>query len=269
MVKLRSAAIVALSFALLAPPAAAQEPATSSVLFDGVGFTFDAALGDGVAASRVPFVAAVEGSMDPAVPEHLRLTTYVAPRKARTIATVEFYEISQLADAPETMATVERLRTLLAGRPDPAVLADDPQQLPKMGDPDSPALRARVAYVDQPGLSGVVYLGYDSLVADLLDPDLFAYVFHGLSDDGRWYVKASISPKTELLPTYGMAAQRKAVRRITRTEQAYDAYIAESRTTLEEATPDAFTPSLSSLDDLIATIVVPGEVPAPIPSPAG
>jgi hypothetical protein len=281
-VKLRSTALAALSVALLSLPVQAQEP-TSSVTFDDVGFTFDRTLGASVNVTSVP-------GEEPAPPEltapdepHLTFTLYgpkaefaKVPRVGGAGSVVRFYRVADLTPYEAATRELELLQGILAGRPDAASLATAPDGLPYMPPMIDAAqvLRARVQYVDLPGLTGIAYITAFGQDFYPYTSDRFEYTFQGLSADGTTYVSATFLLQTDLFPENVTVEQAD---RILATQARLDAYQAGSRATLDGATPDAFSPSLDAATALIASIILggvpvsegaPATSPAPSASPA-
>lgn len=273
--KIRSAALAALSVLALAIPvlpATAQEPAGNSILFDGMGFSFDPSLGASVNVTRVPGQSPQNDS--PAAPDspHLTFSLYgpkdeyaKVPRVGATPTVVTFFRIADLDGYTFDQQEVQRLRAILADRPDPAMLATGNDRLPYLPPQVDAAqmMRARVGYVDLPGISGITYITAFGQDVYPFTSDRFQYVFEGLSTDGAWAVSAIFDLTTDLFPA---KVSQKDANRITASQKAYDAYLAASRATLEGAARDAFSPTLDAADALIASIVIEG-APASEPAP--
>ena len=281
--KLRSTALAALSLLVVAVPTAAQDPTSSSVLFDGMGFTFDQSIGSSVNVTQVPGESPEPTAFGAPDSPHLTFSVYgpraefaKMPRVGGTGTAVHFFPVADQAPYKDALDELDRLQAILAARPDPAGLATGGDALPYMPPVVDAAqmLRARVSYVDLPGLQGISYLTAYGQDAYPFTSDRFQYVFEGLSTDGRWYVAAIFDVTTDLFPKKVSA---KDANRIVATRKAYERYEAESRATLEGAAQDAFAPTLDAADALIASIVIEGvpvagpaadPVPAPSASPA-
>jgi heat shock protein HslJ len=130
--------------------------------------------------------------------------------------------------------------------------------------PAGQVIRARAQYVETPAVQGISYVTVYRQDASPFLGNEFLYTFQGLSTDGTRYVSAIFPLDTALFPAE------------TPTDFDYEAFIegindyfAESIAILNGASPDAFTPSLATLDALIQTFtftaaggVVPTVAPA-------
>lgn len=281
--RLRSVRAVTLvaAWSLLALPAQAQDTA-SSVVFDGIGFTFGDALGSSVSITRVPGEVA-DGPVCCGGPDtpHVTFTLYGEKREdARTPdvgaggGVVRVYPASGLAGNEHAVDALARLTGILADRPDLATFgvpgdssSPDLPHLPVV--PAEQGMLARAAYVDLPGLAGVRYITTFTLAAVPFVADDFVYTFQGLTDDGLWYVSAEFRVRPNGFPD---KIGRRAERRLLSSAARYTAYLRASVAKLDAATPESFTPSLAAIDALVASLTVdaiPTSSPAPAASPAG
>lgn len=277
---LLAAAVAAI--ALSAAPAMAQTDG-STVSFDGVGFTFDPSIGVSANVTTVPgqkkTLQVPTGPDAPHVVFSLygpRPTGGKVPPVGFTNSTVTVYRTADLAGYDQIGAQVTALQQLLAERPDPATLmvpvppASGPTtELPFLPVAEAGQVaRAKVQYVDMPGLSGVTYLtGFRQDVSPLTRNDLW-YTFQGLSTDGSTYVSATFILTTDLLPK---SYTPKQMNQIGKNAKSWNAYLTETVAKLNAADPSAFSPSLTSADALIASITlegVPAQEPGPLTSPA-
>jgi hypothetical protein len=85
--------------------------------------------------------------------------------------------------------------------------------------------------------------------------------FQGLSSDGGWYVSVIQHLETSLFP------EEPSLRDIRRAARQWDAYLAESVTALEAAASEDFTPSLETVEALVASLDI-GATPSVVPSPS-
>lgn len=153
------------------------------------------------------------------------------------------YSVHELIDLnPAAAEQVDALKALLA---DPAATSDTGlPMLPLMN--ASQMFQAQAQTLDFEGGSGIRYLTQMGQgLAPLNNNEMF-YTFQGLTDDGSTYVAAILPVSNPMLDT-GEAAGANAdlENQINNTGRA-----------LDEAGADSFTPSLSLLDSMIASIQV-------------
>jgi hypothetical protein len=244
-------------------PVLAQESPTS-VTFDGIGFSFDGSLGTSVSIAQVPGQPTdVDLPAGPEVP-HLAFTPYApqseatkVPRASDAPGVVRFYRTGDLAGNAEASAQLEAMQTLMSERPDlaasmevaPDGSAETLPYLPVV--PAAQVIRSRAHYVDTPALAGVAYLTVFRQDASPFASGDFWYTFQGLSADGAWYVAADFAIDADMFPAKVTAEQAERVAE----PASYTAYLGDSSQRLNDAAPDAFDPSLTSIDALVRSIV--------------
>lgn len=275
----RRAVVVAALLLAISVPTAAQDQ-TSSVRFDGVGFSFDHSLGRSVNILRVPRQRLGRAQVGEATPAHIAFALYPRQREGRAVpgvwdvpGVVRAYRTSAIDGYPMATQQLERLQRLLTERPDPATLgAIDESAITGMPylpiEEAAQALAARIQYVDTPELAGVAYVaGFRQDTFPFARNDLW-YTFQGLSTDGAWYVAASWVLRAERFPARISNAES---RRVGRNARTWARYIEQTATTLNATQPADFRPSLDTLDALVRSIdfdsvVQPTTSPSPQPS---
>ena len=150
---------------------------------------------------------------------------------------------------PSVAQGVNDLQALLAARP------TNPEAIPVF--PVIPAhqtFRAQVRYLDFPSGSGVRFITrYAQDVSPVTNQSVF-FTFQGLTSDGQhyvslfWPVDTSALPNTDEEALGGQSYEAWA--------QQYDAYLARTVQTLNGLPPDAFTPDLSLLDEMLQTLTI-------------
>ncbi len=260
-VKFRSQGVIAAVTALfiIGLPVLGQD--ASTVSFDGVGFTFDRSLGTSVNITRVPGQAPDLETIETPDARHLAFTLYgrraefdKVPRVGDANGVVRVYQAADLARYDLASERLEQLRVLLKDRPDlgsfMAVNADGfGDELPFLPVPGAgQILRARAEYIDTPELSGIAYvLAFGQDLYPVTDDD-FWYTFQGFSTDGTRFVSVmSVIDATMFPDKISTAEANRILKRWVR-------YVTDSTATLNAAAPDAFTPSLTSLDALVRSI---------------
>lgn len=245
--------IVLLLVALFALPVLAQDSASHTISFDGFGFTYDSSVGTNVSITSIPGDPPdVEQMGGPEVPHTVfalysdkSVPEFSAPGEIRV------YRSADLADNEIRAEQLEQLQTLLNDRPDltPYMTADvtGANTLPSM--PVFGAaqiLRAQAKYIDTPSVSGIAFIAAYGQDVFPFTGNSFLYVFQGLSSDGAYYIAAQFQLNTTLFP-----AEVPADLDIEAFSANYEQYLAETVDTLNNANPDDFTPSLTTLDALI------------------
>lgn len=262
-------AVAAILVSLLVGGAPVMAQATTSrVAFDGVGLSFDEALGASVDITTVPGQPTdIEQPSGPE-PPHLAFTLYgpqseatKVPKASLAPGVVRFYRTADLADYGQASEELAMLNGLLSDRPDLAAyeeVAPDGSgsalpYLPVM--PASQVIRARAQYIDTPALAGVAYVtAFRQDVSPFAASD-FWYTFQGLSTDGAWYVAADFVTEAGMFP---LKVTAKEADRIADPER-YVEYLAQSVAQLDEAAPDAFSPPTASIDALVRSITFEDE----------
>jgi hypothetical protein len=258
----RRATIVAAMLLALALPAQAQD-STSDVRFDGVGFSFDHALGRSVNITRVPAIPVGETQVGEAPPAHLVFSLYGRRAESARIpriwdapGTVRAYATTALEGYPLASQQLTRLQQLLSDRPEPssleAITDNATTELPYLPiEEAAQAIAARIQYIDTPELSGIAYVtGFRQDVFPFARDD-FWYTFQGVSTDGRWYVSVNWVLRADMFPRRVSQAD---ARRAGSSARRWERYITRSVATLDAAEPTAFRPSLETLDALVRSI---------------
>jgi hypothetical protein len=165
-------------------------------------------------------------------------------------------------------AAAEGLLDLLALRPALDALPADEGDLPMLVPGARPAIFARAAYADF--LTGTGYRALTYFTQDLLPPDNdnLTYVYQGLSYNSPFFIDAQFPVNVAQLPPddayqdviagYQSAQTDDDYRRLA---DQYAAYLDEVTAYFDALAPDAFTPDLSALDALLASLTQTGDTP--------
>jgi hypothetical protein len=238
------------------PPATAAPPAPTqpAVNFHGVSFSYDPALAGFVNADVIP---AVTGEDEPPwmlAPEHLEFSfvdyiladTFHAPA-IYVYPTAEYAAISEAAGE-----VVDALRALLAEKP-----ADPEGSIPFLPPFNAGQfMHAAVKYVDFQNGSGVRFLTqYGQAVWPVNNQDMF-YTYQGLTSDGAYYVAAVLPASHPSLPATGDEVAE--TQDYDAFSENFQSYLADVTADLSAQDPASFTPSLTSLDSLAASIQITG-----------
>lgn len=261
---LRSRGIALTAATLLLLPLSAQaQDLSSTVSFDGVGFTFDATLGRSVNITRVPGEPpSPEGPFDLG-PRHLTFSLYGSrqegakvPRPIDAPGALRFYQTADLVDYDWASGQLSGLTSLLDRRPDLAratVDADDGSTRPLpfvQFTGAGQAIHARAHYIDTTELAGIAYLTVFRQDVYPFSASDFWYTFQGLSHDGSWYVAVDVPVEAGMFPA---KVSPKEVNRVSSAKR-WTKYVGRSSKTLNGAAADEFAPPLTSIEAVVESI---------------
>lgn len=184
--------------------------------------------------------------------------TAPAPESAYDgVGSIRIYGMDELALYEGLQAEVDALQTLLADRPDLETFENQSADEPGSALPVVPplmhgqSLRARAEYVETDTLRGISYITISPSLAAVepLMNNSFAYNFQGISTDGQRYVSVFFWLDTPLFPS-----ELPADYNMETFSAGWDQYLADSATTLDDAAPGDFTPSLDLLNGVVESI---------------
>ncbi|MBC7870379.1 MAG: META domain-containing protein [Chitinophagaceae bacterium] len=246
-------------------PAMAQNGATNTVSFNGFSFNFDSSLGTNVNISQYPgdpIDLEQPGGPDAPHTQFLLYNEQPAPESLFDAPVgIRVYRTTDLANYPALQDNVVRLQTLLTDRsdlaPSMAMVAGDNStgsELPYLPvQPAAQVIRARAQYVDTGVFSGLSYITVYRQDASPFLNNEFVYTFQGLSADGMYYVSAIFRLTTDLFPeTLEPNFDYEAF--IT----GINDYLTQSVMQLNAATPENFTPSLTTFDGVVQSFALAG-----------
>lgn len=259
--KTRLLVLVLLLLAISAAPALAQgpdaqEPATHTVGFDGIRFSYDDRLAHGVNITVHPDDA--ETTFPPEV-GHVQFLLYAEPPAPESLfdstGGVRVYPVEGFtASGFEAAASqLEALRALLDTRPDLATYQTDVEGsanlpfLPVLA--AGQTLRAGAVYLESEQVRGIRYLTAWQEAAEPLLSDSLLYTFQGLSTDGRYVIAVTFRLRTGLLP-----AETGPDFDIAAFVDGLAAYQAETTALIGAAGPADFAPALDALDALVLSL---------------
>lgn len=263
--------VLALLVTLVALPALAQDTLT----FNDFSFTLDSAVATNVNVTR--YGGDAPDLQAPGGPEvaHTQFTLYNAFPVPESIfdsqGGVRVYNIADFGPYEFPSQRLAQLQSLLAERPDlaqfTATTDDSSDELPFM--PVMPAaqvIRARPQFIETPAVQGISYVTIYRQDASPFLGSEFVYTFQGISTDGAHYVSAIFPLETALFP-----AETPADFDYEAFIETINDYFAESVATLNDASPDAFTPSLTALDAIVRSFSFTppggGVAVSPVPAP--
>lgn len=229
-----------------------------------------AALSDKVSAITLPAQngdPAAPG-MGGAMPAHVRIsfggeqltTDFVDPNQRQIlIIPVQDYLDRFAADAEvqkQARGRIDALQALIKARTTKA--SDEIPVVPTFN--AAQVFRSKVKYINFKGGSGVRFVTmYSQDVAPITNGDVF-YTFQGLTSDGKYYVAAYIPVDTKVLTDSRDKVQQKE---LDETVQNFDAYLKRVTTALERQPSNGYTPNLDAVDNVIKSIELKTNDPAP------
>jgi hypothetical protein len=175
---------------------------------------------------------------------------------------ISVYRVGDLADYGDDLYSMygqyENLAGILSGDVDMAEFATYSTDAETAALPFLPLFNAAQVFRAQPemiefdGGQGIRYLAYYSQSVNvILETEVF-YTFQGLTDDGQFYISAIFPVRSGLFdeeyPTEDFDYDAFA--------QNYQSYMEAALDDLNNMEPDAFEPSLNTLDDIITSITV-------------
>jgi heat shock protein HslJ len=253
-----------------AVPVFAQEAGTNQIAFNGFSFSFPSSIGNNVNIWQYPGDSVdVQQPGGPEAPK-TEFDVYAEvppPPSFSSPAIVTVYSTANFTGYTEQEASFQKLQTLLAERPDLSSFMVASQDgsvdlsfLPPL--PATQVVRARAAYVDLPTIQGISYVTAYRQDVSPFTSNSFTYTFQGISRDNAHYVSAQFLLDTALFP-----AEIPADTDMDALAAGFTDYLNESIATLNAATPDDFTPSLTVLDSVIQSFAfdATGEA-APVPT---
>ncbi len=238
-----------------ATPASANAQ-THTAEFQGVSVSFDNALAQsaqGVALPAVPWdnnVPAFGGG----APAHIafgfndeKITTDVSPFQPA----VRVYPVQDLKNLDPIIAQeVLALKTLLSV--EPATIKEALPVFPVFN--AQQILHPQIKYLNFKNGKGVRFVTYYAQDVSPLTNDGLFVTFQGLTTNEKFYVTLFWHLKTDKLPN---SYQDAHITDYDAWAKQYETYLADTDKMLNELSPDAFTPNLNLLDQLVESLQVP------------
>jgi hypothetical protein len=230
-------------------PTAEPELPASNVEFQGTSFYLDPRI---ASSAESVVIAGVTGPDEPIwglEPEHIQITfdryalsgTFHAPK-------ISIYPASEYAGlSPNIAEIIGDLRKVLTDQP----VGDTLEHLPFL--PVMPAaqyMQAQVKYLESKNGSGVRYLTqYGQDVYPVNNENMF-YTYQGLTEGGEYLISALFPVASSALPDPATIDMDEFY------NDDFNLYIIGTEALLNEQADSGFTPDLSVLDGLIATLQV-------------
>ena len=220
--------------------------------YEGISFSYDKAHLSGITARVIEGQNKGEDMLpDMTYPTHIQfdfdhypVTPHIYTPVIRVYPVVAYENISEIA-----ASTVTNLKKALLEQPDGGMFVSLPS-MPLWGAPT--LFTTQVQYLDFQNGSGMRFLAM--FAQDLLYPDNqnLIYIYQGITHDGQYYVSAILPMTHPGLPDDGQAE-------ITNWDHFYanwDDLCTDTLKLLEEAGSHNFSPSLDSLDIMLASMTI-------------
>lgn len=260
---------------------------SNSVAYEGVSFSYHPSLASEVRAETVPpspALAEPQSKLEGVPTEHLAFTLVPRQHESTFWGKPEIY-VWRLADYERALAATEiyaglsresvaTLKAILSERPSPSALKKmlAGRESPETHDiPFLPlfsgkqAFRARVRYVNFRNGTGVMFLTQHNNETSLINNQGLAYVFQGLTNDGRYAVAAVFPVAAPFLPPDFEAERAGDFVRpddfylLLNESKEYQAYLKTVVPRLEALPPGNYTPNLTLFEELIRSLNVRGQ----------
>jgi hypothetical protein len=245
-------------------PVMAQDSVLNIVKFNDFSFGYDSAMATGVNIYQFPGDPLdLEGPGGPQ-PPYTSFTLYQAlpvPEYAQVSAgEIRVYDIALMPDYSFYDQDYQQLLALLTDRPDLTPYMQVPGDMAMIVElPYLPifaagqAIRAQAKYVETDVVQGISYITAFRQDVYPFTSNEFLYTFQGISKDGSRYISVVVPVSTPLFP-----AEIAADFNMDTFFNSYNQYLTDSVTTINNATPEDFTPSPVSLEVMLQTFTFDG-----------
>jgi heat shock protein HslJ len=250
------ALIVTLLLVFCAFPVLAQQPTgtLNTVSFNGFSFNFDSSLATNVSISQ--FAGDPADLQQPGGPEvrHTQFLFSSANPVPESIfdatGAIRVYQTADFAAYENAQTQLQQLQTVLTNRPDLATAMNTDGSLPFMPIlPATQAIAGHAGYVETASVQGISYVTVFRQDVSPFTSNEFVYTFQGLSTDGAHYVSAVFHVNASMFPE-----SIPADFDMDTFNAGFADYLAQSVDQLNQATPESFTPSLTTIDAVIQSI---------------
>jgi hypothetical protein len=253
--------VILIALFFFALPVTAQELTFNIVSFNGFRFQYPHDLAASLQISFVPgddITLYPEGASasQPAPPHTEFFLTTTTPYQNQAFVLADRLRVYRIADlagySTYYMDQVTTLQNILAEQPD---LTTIERTLPHMPFTSSQAIRIREAYIETETLHGIRYMS--EFLPGAVFPigaGNFVYTFQALSSDGLYYVAADFHTSTSLFPpdlSFMGYTQGNF-------EMLTEEYFQAAQAVMDGAQPADFTPNLTVLDEIFASMEMEG-----------
>ena len=249
--------VVLLAASVLVPGSSysvsAQEDVRTFEIPNRISFSYSMQIAQDVSWQVVPASHDFQTPTGP-IPEYTELTFQNYEDGTGWVSTGQFIHVYPVIpfptdpDAPYAVA-LDRLHSVLAARP--AIPDGDLPMLPTVT--ASQMIRSQVQYLDFATGSGIRYVTAAGLDVSPVDGVLF-YTFQGLTGDGAYYIAAQFPVQSSVLP----ASEPMNTEQYNAFVASFDVYLADVTAQLNAAPAQSFSPDLTVLDNVFASMSITG-----------
>jgi hypothetical protein len=246
-------------FAVFSFQVLAQDEEGIRVSYGDLHFMLDPNLPQNFAVNRYegePLDMLYPGGPQPARTEIVFYEELPAPEIWDAAVVIWLYRVEDFVAYDLHLAEYENLQTLLTEKPELSSALMPSAYLPVLPpSTGTQVIRSHAAYLDRCTYKGISYLSYYGQDVSPFVPSLFFYNVEAISIDGQYYVSAKFRLNTTLFP-----GELPGNFDYDAFAADYETYMAESLATVDAASPDDFSPSLTTLDSFIENINFGGAI---------
>jgi hypothetical protein len=226
-------------------------PENPGVNFEGISFTYDPSLAQQIVPTilEASTTTEEEGPWWEIEPRHVKFDIQEYPLQDTFHEPhILVYPAEEFASMSESGQNVmDLMKTTLAEH------AENPERLPFLPPFNAgPLIRTQFQYLDFKNGSGFRYVTqFGQAINEINNHELF-YTFQGLTTDQQYYVAAVLPLNSPLLPAQATINGDNYMQ----FEENFETYIADLKIKMDAEAPEQFTPSLSILDALFASMQV-------------
>lgn len=239
---------------VITDPSPTIEPTTSvvpDVDFEGISFSYDDSIADSVTMAIVPQHVDEYGFPGNTYPNHFKFDfngycledTFHQP-VIRVYPIAEFTSIDSYSGD-----VIDQLQTLLQTKP-AIPLNQLMPLLPRWN--AGQMFSAKAHYLDFQNGSGLRYMTMHGQSFYPIDNYHMFYTYQGITNDGKYVVSAILPITNPALPLRG----EDGIEDWNAFFEFFETYIFQAATQVDEFTPDSFVPSMTLLDEMMASFLI-------------
>lgn len=244
------------------------------VTYEGIGFSYPSILGENVKAETVTqhHLERADEKPDSATPRHVsfHLEGSYAEGHRSSFFDSPAIHVYPLSDYKRVLAAskqyveeldrdVQSLKRILTDRP--SHIEGTIPVLPWIDAVQT--IRAHVRYVQFRNGRGITFLTQYNIEPAIVNNDGLAYLFQGLTDDGRYYISATFPVSAPDLPknfdteTFaGYTVPENFYENYDSNKKAYEQYLDKIERKLNDLPSDQYTPNLQLFEELMSSLTI-------------